>query len=256
MISKYIRAFSLVVAFCLLISSVPVYANETSQAQTKVSISDYKDLDGNIVGTKKKEITIGTPVYDDDGTKSVTITEIISYDLDEDFEFKEELQTKTRTTVFSTDTAGNNYINNELVTTSTTTAPPITTMDTGGHWKYTYYNCDGSVQCYLYTGSGVSFDLNTVHNAYKEKYLFKNPTNNGTISDFKLYATEANNAVDDYWDAGGWYLIAIAGIIGAIPFANAIAAIAAGGTAIYEAYQGYSAWKDLNDAMKNAYSLI
>lgn len=258
--TKCLRVIPLLVAFCLLVTSVPALASNEPQglqSETRVVTTNFEDLDGNVVGTKTKEITISAPVYNEEGTKSITMTELISYSLNEDYEFKDKLQASTRVTVFSTDIYGNNYINNELVNIDLTPDNgQFTTFDSGGHWKYTYYNCDSSTQCYLYTGSGTTFNLETVHDAYKERYLIKNTTNNSTISDFKLYATQVKNAHDDYWAAGVEYNLAIIAGLATIPFANALALAAAGGLVIFFAYQGYSAWQDMNDAMANAYSLL
>lgn len=81
-------------------------------------------------------------------------------------------------------------------------------------------------------------------------------TNNPKISDFKMYAIQASNSYDSYNNYGGVYALEIVGIVGAIPFANAIAAVAAGGIVVWTAYQGYSAWSSMNQAMANAYSLL
>ncbi len=180
----------------------------------------------------------------------------MKYQFNDDFEFKDRIKNTSKTTIFSVSPTGNYYINNNQVELKQEKNPIFSPMDSGGYWELTYYNCDSSYQCYMYTGSGVSFDLNTVENAYKEVYLVKNSTNNPTISDFKLYATQVANARDSYWDAGAAYSLAIIGVAGSIPFANALLAIGSGGVAIYEAYKGYSAWQDINEAMSNAYSII
>ncbi|AJS59957.1 hypothetical protein [Paenibacillus sp. IHBB 10380] len=58
------------------------------------------------------------------------------------------------------------------------------------------------------------------------------------------------------WRFGAAYALEFIGVIGAIPFANAIATVAAGGVIVATAYQGYSSWNTLNKAMANAYSII
>ncbi|TVX93033.1 hypothetical protein [Paenibacillus agilis] len=248
------RVLSLLLVVCIVLAAVPVSAAASSNGNTHVVYKDYTDLDGNIVGKQKKEFTIGSPVIDSNGTKHTTVNETISYELNDNFDLKDKFTTTTRTTIFSQDAQGNNYINNEIVKPLEVN-DQVSPLDTGGHWKYTSYDCDSPTQCYLYTGSAVSFDLKDVTNAYKAKYVLKNTTNNPMISDFKLYATQANNAVGAYYTAGTAYALAIAGIA-ALPFAGAIGVIVAGGGAIASAYQGYSAWKDLNDAMANAYSIL
>lgn len=256
----FYRILPLALVVFLLSVSIPVSAAEAQtnvDSGTKVFTSDYKDYDGNIVGTETKKITIDAPVYDSEGTKSITISETVSYNFDNDFEFKDKIKGETIVTVFSVDKDGNNYVNNELVVQEPYEQPQISTRDSGGHWKYTYYNGDNpSTQVYMYTGSGVSFDMRDVKNAYKEVYLMKNTTNNPKISDFKMYATQVSNSYDSYNNYGGMYALEILGVVGAIPFANAIAAIAAGGVVVWTAYQGYSAWSSMNQAMANAYSLL
>ncbi|WP_239328333.1 hypothetical protein [Paenibacillus sp. ACRRX] len=200
----------------MLLTATPVSAQNTT-ATSNVFYYDYTDLDGNVVGKQKKEVTLGAPVHDSNGTIHVTVTEVISFELNDDFDLKDKLNTTTRTTTFSHDKLGNNYIDNELVTPLEVN-DDFSSLDSGGHWKYTNYNCDSQTQCYLYTGSGVSYNLQDVHNAYKEKYLVKNSTNNPTISDFKLYATQAANSVSIYNNSGIAYALAIAGTTGAIPF--------------------------------------
>ncbi|MFI2856155.1 hypothetical protein ACH6EH_03330 [Paenibacillus sp. JSM ZJ436] len=148
----------------------------------------------------------------------------------EQVQFKDEIKGTTRINVFATDSEGNNYVNGELVNVEEVEEPKITTMNKEGHWKYTNYNCDYHTQCYLYTGSGASFNLQEVENVYKEAWIFKNSTNNSTLSDFKLYATQIANAVDDYHFSGAVYTLAIAGMVAAMP-----------------------AWESINDAMSNSF---
>lgn len=253
------RILPIALVIFLLGVSVPVSAADVQsnvQSETKKFTSDYKDLDGKIVGEQIKTITIDAPVYNSEGTKSVTITEKVTYNFDNDFEFKDKIKGETLVNVFSVDTEGNSYVNNELIVPEPYKEPVMSTMDVGGHWKYTYYNTDSPTQAYLYTGSGVSFDMRDVKNAYKQVYLTKNATNNPKISDFKMYATQVANSYDSYNNYGGAYALEILGIVGAIPFANAIAAVAAGGVVVWTAYQGYSAWSSMNQAMANAYSLL
>lgn len=259
MFKFFYRILPIALVIFLLGVNVPVSAADVQsnvQSETKKFTSDYMDLDGNIVGEQIKTITIDAPVYNSEGTKSVTITEKVTYKFDNDFEFKDKIKGETLVNVFSVDTEGNSYVNNELIVAEPYKEPVMSTMDVGGHWKYTYYNADSSTQAYLYTGSGVSFDMRDVKNAYKQVYLTKNTTNNPKISDFKMYATQVSNSYDSYNNYGGVYAIEIVGIVGAIPFANAIAAVAAGGIVVWTAYQGYSAWSSMNQAMANAYSLL
>lgn len=254
------RILPIALVIFLLGVSVPVSAADVQsnvQSETREFTSDYMDLDGNIVGEQIQTITIDAPVYDSEGTKSVTITEKVTYNFNNDFEFKDKIKGETLVNVFSVDTEGNNYVNNELIAPEPIKEPQMSTMDVGGHWKYTYYNADNpATQVYMYTGSGVSLDMRDVKNAYKEVYLMKNTTNNPTISDFKMYATQVSNSYASYNSWGGAYVLEVAGIAGAIPYVNAMLAVVAGGVVIWSAYQGYSAWKTMNQAMANAYSII
>lgn len=257
--------FVLVLAFALIINlfssiSAPTVVAKEENPINDVSYSDYYDLEGNVVGVVKREITIKPAVVDVEGTSRRTVTEVVTYDFNEDFEFKDRIVNEVNVTEFAIDVEGNTYIDGELVDTSSFLAVPdepmISVMDSGGHWKYTYYNCDYQTQCYLYTGSGASFNLQNVDNAYAEAWLFKNSTNNGKISDFKLYATQAANAVSAYNNASASYVAILIGTV-LIPIGGAVALLAGGGTlASIEAVQAYNAWKSLNKAMANAYSLI
>ncbi|MEK4195961.1 hypothetical protein NYE59_22990 [Paenibacillus sp. FSL L8-0323] len=259
MLKFFYRILPIALVIFILGVSVPVSAADVPsniQSETRKFTSDYMDLDGNIVGEQIKTITIDAPVYDSEGTKSVTITEKVTYNFDNNFEFKDKIKGETLVNVFSVDTEGNNYVNNELIVVEPYEEPIMSTMDVGGHWKYTYYNADSSTQAYLYTGSGVSLDMRDVKNAYKSVYLTKNTANNPTISDFKMYATQVSNAHDSYYSWGGAYALEVAGVVAAVPYINALAAIVAGGVVVWSAYQGYSAWQTMNQAMANAYSII
>lgn len=262
--SKKMKCLSLLIVMAILMSVTPVYAKDSNlESQVQKSSKILTDPTNGIKYAKRNsEITISKGVIDPSnkdakvhGNESVTVIEKISYDF-YDESYRAILKNEVKKTVFSKDKNGNYYINGEQVNVDEELSPKldqVTASDTGGHWKYTYFNCS-TTQCYMYTGSGVSFNLNEVDDAYKAVYKTINSTNNYTITSFKMYANSAAGYVQDYHNAGAAYALAVGVTI--ITFASIIGAILAGGSAAIAAYQVYQAHSNLDSAMSSAYSLI